>query len=125
FSPIFDRLREKRAKLDPFDKEHYVEDWQGYEQLAKLSASKLDALIDLLIVECVTAHLQRRTELVAQLAAELKLNLRDFWRPDAAWLSGFQKIQLASLIAELKGAVHAPAPEKKKSELVATLNTLF
>ena len=45
--------------------------------------------------------------------------------PDAAWLSGFQKIQLAHLVAELKGTVHAPAPEKKKSELVEMLDKLF
>jgi len=51
--------------------------------------------------------------------------VRDDWRPDAAWLSGFQKIQLAHLIVELKGVVHAPPPEKKKSELVDVLVRLF
>lgn len=124
-SSALDRLREKRAKLDPFEKQHFVEDWQGYEQVGKLSASKLDSLIDLLIVDCVTAHMQRRTELVHHLAAELKVNVRDYWRPNIAWLSGFQKIQLAHLITELKGPVHAPAPEKKKSELVEMLAKLF
>jgi hypothetical protein len=124
-SPPFDRLRERRAKLDPFHKQHFVEDRQGYEQFGNLSNSKLDALIDLLTVECITAHLQRQTELVHHLAVELKVNIRDCWRPDAAWLSGFQKIQLAHLITELKGAVHAPAPERKKSELVEVLVKLF
>jgi ParB/RepB/Spo0J family partition protein len=124
-SPAFDRLGEKRVKLDPFLKDHFVEDWQGYEQVGKLSASKIDALIDLLIVDCITAHMQRRTELVHRLATELKVNIRDYWRPDAAWLSGFQKIQLAHLVVEIKGAVHAPAPERKKSELVEVLAKLF
>ena len=59
------------------------------------------------------------------LATLLTVNIRDHWRPDAAWLSGFQKIQLAHLVAELKGTVHAPAPEKKKSELVEMLDKLF
>jgi hypothetical protein len=90
-----------------------------------LSAPKLDALIDLLVVECVTAHLQRSTALVHQLAAELKVNFRDEWRPTAAWLSGFQKIQLAHLLVELKGQINAPAPERKKSELVEVLAKLF
>ena len=87
--------------------------------------SKLDALIDLLIVDHITAHMLRPTELVQRLAEELKINVRDHWRPDAAWLSSFQKIQLAHLIAELKGPVHAPAPESKKSALVEVLAKLF
>ena len=56
-----EEAKEKRAKLDPFQKDHFVEDGKGYEALSKLSASKLDALIDLLTVECLTAHLQRKT----------------------------------------------------------------
>jgi ParB family chromosome partitioning protein len=124
-SLAFDRLREKRAKLDPFHDRQHVEDGEAYEQLEKLSASKLDGLIDLLIVECLTAHPQRRTELVELLSSDLEINIRDHWRPDARWLSGFQKIQLAQLIVELKGQVHAPSPERKKSELVQILDKLF
>ena len=79
-------------------------------------------LIDLLTVECITAHLQRRTELVWRLAAELGVEVRRYWRPDERWLSGYQKIQLAHLIGELRGPVYARAAElKKKSELVADL----
>jgi ParB family chromosome partitioning protein len=124
-SPALAQLSEKRVKFDPFQNDHLVEDRQGYERLGELSVSKLDALIDLLIVECLTAHMQRRTELVYLLATELRVNVRDFWRPDAAWLSGFQKIQLAHLIVDLMGQVHAPAPERKKSELVDVLTKLF
>jgi hypothetical protein len=114
-----------RAKLDPITEQYFVEDQPAYERLAKLSASKLDALIEVLTVGCITAHMSRPTVLVSLLARELKVNVRDFWRPDAQWLSGFQKIQLAHLIAELKGAMHVPAPERKKSELVEVLNKLF
>ena len=78
-----------------------------------------------MIVECITAHMQRQTELVHRLANELKVNVRDHWRPDAAWLSSFQKIQLAHLVTELKGPVHAPSPDRKKSELVEMLDKLF
>jgi hypothetical protein len=124
-STVFDGLREKRMKLDPFQQEYFCEDRLAYERIGKLSASKLDALIDLLIVDCITAHMQRRTELVHHLATELKVNVRECWRPDASWFSGFQKIQLAHLITELKGALHAPPPEKKKSELVEVLAKLF
>jgi hypothetical protein len=125
-SAALDRLREKRTKLDKFHGEHFVDDLQGYERLAELSASKLDALIDLLIVESITAHPLRPTELVQHLAKQLKVNVRDYWRPEAKWLSGFQKYQLAHLITVLKGgALHAPAPERKKSELVDVLVKLF
>jgi len=80
----------------------------------------------LLTVECITAHLQRRTELVWRLASELGVEVRRFWRPDERWLSGYQKIQLAHLIGELRGPVYAKAAElKKKSELVADLAKLF
>ena len=118
-------MREKRAKVDPFAGERYIDDCKAFEQIEKLSKSKLDALIDLLTVDCITAHLQRRTELVHNLAVQLGVNVRDDWRPDAAWLSGFQKIQLAHLITDLKGAVHAPGPERKKSELIDLLAKLF
>jgi hypothetical protein len=124
-SAMFDQIKEKRAKLDPFHEKPFVVDTEGYEQLKELSAAKLDALIDLLTVECITAHLRRQTELVHHLAKELKVHLREFWRPDAQWLSGFRKIQLAHLIVELKGQMHAPAAERKKSELVEVLAKLF
>jgi ParB family transcriptional regulator, chromosome partitioning protein len=124
-SAAHDRLQAARAKLDPFVKEHYVDDVQAYERLGQLSEKKLDALIDVLVVELVTAHLQRPTALVVRLAEELKVNVRDDWHPDAEWLGSFQKIQLAHLVTELKGAVHAPAPERKKSDLVEILAKLF
>jgi hypothetical protein len=90
-----------------------------------MTGSKLDALIDLLTIECITAHLQRRTELVHHLADKLKVSIRNHWRPDAAWLSGFQKIQLSHLITQLAGPGHAPAAERKKSKLVEVLAKLF
>ena len=124
-SPAFERLQKEREKRDPFAKEHFIEDGTGYEQLRKLSNAQLETLIELLVVECVTAHLQRRTDLVHRLATELKVNVREDWRPDAAWLGGFQKIQLAHLITELRGPVHAPGPDRKKSELVEMLAKLF
>jgi ParB family chromosome partitioning protein len=124
-SSAFDHVQDKLKKVDPFREQHVVEDDQGYEVLRKLSPSKLDALIELLIVEHITAHFQRPTALVRLLASELKINVRDYWRPDAEWLSRYQKIQLAHLVVELKGPVHAPAPERKKSELVELLAKLF
>lgn len=124
-SAAFDRLREKREKLDPFSKQHYVEDRKAYQELARLPAAKLNALIDYLIVDCITTHLQRKTALVKHLSTELKINIRDHWEPDAEWLSSFQKIQLAHLIVELMGKVNAPSPERKKSELVEVVAKLF
>lgn len=124
-SAAFDRLKERRAKLDPFVEQFYIDEQAAYAQLSKSKGKKLDDLIDLLVVECLTAHPQRRTALVNQLAAELKVNVRTDWRPDAAWLSGFQKIQLAHLVTELLGSVYAPAPDRKKSELVEQLAKLF
>jgi hypothetical protein len=125
-STALDTLLKRRAELDPLHDQHYVEDHAAYEAVKRLSEKKLDALIDLLTVECITAHLQRRTELVWRLAEELGVKIRRYWRPDEKWLSGYQKIQLAHLIGELRGPVYAKAAElKKKSELVADLAKLF
>jgi ParB family transcriptional regulator, chromosome partitioning protein len=120
------KLREKRSELDPLYDKHYVEDDAAYDAIKGLSERKLDGLIDLLTVECVTAHLQRKTALVWRLAEELGVDVRRYWRPDERWLSGYQKIQLAHLIGELRGPVYARAAEnKKKSELVSELAKLF
>jgi len=124
-SVVFDRLQEARAKVDPFRGKHYVEDTQAYEALTELPSAKLDALIDQLTVDLVTAHLQRETKLVRRLATELNVDIRKFWRPDTAWLESFKKIQLAHLIVALKGRVAAPSPDCKKSELVTLVAKLF
>ena len=63
--------------------------------------------------------------MVCHLADELKVNIRNHWRPDAAWLAGYQKIQLSQLVSELLGPAHTPSPDKKKSELVEALAKLF
>ena len=89
--------------------------------------SNLPNLSSLLVGECLTAHLQRRTELVHLLAAELKVDFRrSLAASDAAWLAGYQKIQLAHLMAELHGKGYDPTREtRKKSELVDALAKLF
>ena len=125
-SAALDALRQRRAELDPLADKHYVEDHDAYAALRALPDKQVNALIDLLTVECVTAHLQRRTELVWRLAEELGVEVRRFWRPDERWLSGYQKVQLAHLIGELRGPVYVTGAEsKKKSELVADLAKLF
>jgi len=62
---------------------------------------------------------------VQRLASDLKIDLREFWRPDTDWLASYQKIQLAHLLVSIKGPTYAPAPERKKSELVELLSRLF
>jgi ParB family chromosome partitioning protein len=124
-SPSQQHLSKLRAKLDPFADAHFLKDTDAYEKLSKLSNAKLDSLIDLLIVECVTADLRRPTELVFRLGEELKINLRKHWKPDANWLSGYRKIQLLDLLTTLTGTDASNEPERKKSELVDTLAKLF
>jgi len=125
-SPALDKLRERRAELDPLHDKHYVEDHDAYAALKALPDKQVDALVDLLTVETISAHLQRRTELVWRLADELGVEVRRYWRPDERWLSGYQKIQLAQLVQELGGPTYAATVDgKKKSELVAELAKLF
>lgn len=125
-SIALDALRQRRTELDPLHGKPYEPEHEAYAAFQALPDKQVNALIDLLTVECVTAHLQRRTELVCRLAKELGVDVRGCWRPDERWLSGFQKIQLAHLIGDLRGPVYAKAADvKKKSELVANLAKLF
>jgi hypothetical protein len=124
-SPALDAIHERRSSLDPFKDDFSVDEDAAYERLCGLSDKQLDGLIELLTVECLTAHAVRPTKLIARLAGELKVNVRRWWRPDASWLAQFQKIQLAHLIADLRGPAYAPSPDRKKSELVESLATLF
>ena len=125
-SPVFDRLKDQRATFDPIGEGRFASDVDAYAKLSELSAAQLDRLIDGLIVGCLTAHPQRRAGLVRVLSGEMKVDVRQTWRPDAAWLAGYQKAQLTHLLAELRGPVYDPAREgRKKSELVEALATLF
>ncbi len=125
-STAVDTLRKHRAELDPLHDKHYVQDCAAYDAFKFMPEKMLDSLIDVLAAECITAHLQRRTELVCKLATELGVEVRRYWRPDERWLAGYQKIQLMHLIGELTGPMYAKAAEvKRKTELVSQLATLF
>ncbi len=102
-SAALERLHKERSELDPFKDETYVDDCNAFDRLCKKSDPKIDALIELLTVECLTAHMLRETKLVHRLMVELKVDVRRCWRPDEKWLAGFQKIQLAHLLAEFRG----------------------
>ena len=121
-----EELRQRRAELDPFHDRPFVTDTDAYVTLVAVPEAQVEALIDLLTVECVTAHLQRRTDLVWRLSVELGVDMRQLWRPDAAWLAGYQKAQLVHLVYQLRGPAFGPAAERKrKSEIVGELATLF
>jgi ParB family chromosome partitioning protein len=124
-SPAFDRLQQLRTDLDPLVGVDFIEDIDAYAKLAKLKPEKLDAIIELLVVECLTANLARPTPFIRLLVDELKVDVRTTWTPDGHWLSGFTKLQLSNLVTELKGAVNAPANDRKKSDLVTQSAVLF
>jgi len=125
-SSVREALRQRLAELDPFAGDYIIETATAYRRLMDLPDAQLVALIDVLAVHSVIAHLHRPTELVALLAGDLGVNVRRYWRPDAAWLAGFKKIQLAHLIGQLRGPVYeGPALKRKKSELVEELAGLF
>jgi ParB/RepB/Spo0J family partition protein len=125
-STAHDELRQRRDELDPIRDRPIASDADGYAALAAVPDAQVEALIDVLTVQCLTAHLLRRTDLVCRLAEDLGVQVRDHWRPDAAWLAGYQKAQLVHLTYQLRGPAFGPAAErKKKSELVAELAQLF
>jgi hypothetical protein len=118
--------RERFAAIDPLKGEVVVGDTDAYEIVCRLSEKELDALIATLAVEIVIGQSHREVPLISLLAEEMKVSLRDHWTPDAEWLGGYQKAQLAHLIGELRGPAHGSAAlSRKKSELVAELAGLF
>jgi hypothetical protein len=124
--PAFDRLQQQRKKLNPLMGDPHVSDGEAYRKIGELSKGKLDALIDLRVVELLTCHALRETALIHLLAKELAVNFRREWRPDAAWLANFKKVQLSHLLGELYGKVYDPSREtRKKSELVEALANVF
>jgi ParB family transcriptional regulator, chromosome partitioning protein len=125
-SPALQTLRDRLAQCDPFKNETYLEDTDAYGTLLLMSEKELDNLIAVLIAQALTAHLSRPTALVGVLADELKVEVRQQWRPDDVWLSGYTKLQLADLLGSLRDPAFGNAALKsKKSELVAQVATLF
>jgi len=123
--PALETLRAKRVELDPFGTESRMDECEAYVRLMTLSETQLDALIELLTAECLTAHLSNPTDLVCLLAKELSLEMRKEWRPDSTWLSSYQKVQLTALLSDLLGPAYGSPADKKKSELVDQAAALF
>ncbi len=125
FKPQLHEVQQSRLnEIDPFKDQ--TDEVKAYKKLSKLSEKELDALIGVLIADVLTGHAQRSTPLIRLLALELGVSLREQWRPDAAWLGGYQKAHLAHLTGELRGPAHGSAGlSRKKSELVGELSALF
>ncbi len=119
-------LRTRMEQCDAFKEDLHLEDVDAYARLAKLSESQLDNLIAILTVQCLTASLSRPTALVELLAEELKVQVRQQWRPDDVWLNGYTKLQLSDLLGTLRGPAYGNnALKAKKSELVDHAAKLF
>lgn len=74
----------------------------------------------------LTGHGARDTPLIGLLAEELSVSIRRHWTPDALWIAGYKKTQLADLIGKLHGPAHGSAAlNRKKSELGDELAELF
>jgi ParB family chromosome partitioning protein len=125
-SDTFKTLELRRREIDPLAAMSHVEEVEAYDVLCGLDEARLDHLIEVLTVDLLTGHGSRPTPLIQRLREELGVNVRQHWRPDAAWLGGFQKCQLADLVEKLRGPAHgAAALRRKKSELVVELDRLF
>ncbi len=125
-SGLLDAQIERLDSVDPFAATPSVDEDTAYAMLMDLTERQLDTLICVLIVDRLTFHGQRDTPLVRLLCEELKVQVRESWTPDAEWLSGYTKLQLADLLGTLKGHDHRSAAiQRKKSELVAELAGLF
>lgn len=126
-SAALQAMRNRRIEIDPLNDAHSLNESEAYEKLRGLDEATLDELTRLLVVECITANMARVTPLVRTLAAELGVNVRRYWRPDAGWLNAYKKCQLAHLAGELRGPIfdRKTADGRKKSELVEMLAKLF
>ena len=123
-SPVRDRWKKMFDKVDPFRDVASIEDVEAYQRLSALSEKRLDSVISLLITGSLTSNPLHGGPLVRHLCLELKVDVRDSWRPDADWLGGYKKCQLGHLHALLRGPAHGGTAQKK-SKLVADLEKLF
>lgn len=134
-SAAWDAWRQEREDADPLDHDNWLDGDAVFGSLMALSEDELDRLIAVLATEQFVGSLLQRSALTATLASDLGVELRDGierdvsskgWCPDAGWLAGYRKIQLAQLIGELKGPAHGSAAERmKKSELVTQIAGWF
>jgi ParB-like chromosome segregation protein Spo0J len=116
----------RRDVLDPLLGKLWVDEAEAYRTINQLDDRRLDALIESLTVAAVSGSLAGRSPLMALLAADLEVDVRASWTPDAEWFKGYRKLQLARLLGELRGPAHGSAAERrKKSELVEELASLF
>ena len=119
----------RRDALDPLLGKSWVDEAEAYRAINQLDDRRLDTLIESLIVAAVSGSLAGRSPLVALLAADLEVDVRASWTPDAEWFKGYRKLQLARLLGELRGPTHGPrkaaTERRKKSELVEELASLF
>jgi hypothetical protein len=116
----------RRDTMDPLLGKSWVDEAEAYRTINQLDDRRLDALIESLIVAAVSGSLAGRSPLVALLTADLEVDARASWTPDADWFKGYRKLQLARLLGELRGPAHGSAAERrKKSELVEELASLF
>jgi ParB-like chromosome segregation protein Spo0J len=119
----------RRDALDPLLGKSWVDEAEAYRTINQLDDRRLDALIESLTVAAVSGSLAGRSSLVALLAADLEVDVRASWTPDAEWFKGYRKLQLARLLGELRGPAHGPrkaaAERRKKSDLVEELASLF
>jgi hypothetical protein len=125
-SPAWVTLTTQQDAVDPFIGEDYVDEAEAYRRLCELDEPTLDRIIASLVPNLLTGFKHRSTPLLETIANELAVNPRQHWTPDAEWLAGYRKIQLAELLGTLKGPPHRSAAlSRKKSELVVELATLF
>ncbi|MEO1236964.1 MAG: hypothetical protein AAFX76_09275, partial [Planctomycetota bacterium] len=119
-------LQARHAAADPLHDQRFITDVDAYHAINQLTDTALDALIDALTLATLSGSLQQRSPLMALLAADLEVDVRATWRPDAAWFAGYRKLSLAKLIGEFFGdKAEAQALKRKKSELVEEVTRLF
>lgn len=125
-SPAWVTLTTQQDGVDPFVGEHFIDEAEAYRRLCELDEPTLDRIIASLVPNILTGFKHRSTPLLEAIASELTVNPRQHWTPDAQWLAGYRKIQLAGLLGTLKGPPHGSAAlSRKKSELVVELAALF
>ena len=125
-SSILDAQRERRNSADIVAQEESVSEVEAYERLCSLTEEGLDALIDTLTLDVLRANTNKPTPFVRKLRETLGVQIRSCWTPDASWLSGYRKAQLAELFGQLNGPTHGPATApRKKAELISCLAHLF
>jgi len=120
----------KKAKSDPWEAPSACEPSALYAAVKRLKEKDIDRMITALLVSCFgqegVEELDTERSFFNLLAEDLKVSMREWWVPDADFLSGFRREELARMAVQCGASVRlGRLQDYGKHKLVEALAKYF